>query len=622
MAWTLEDDQTQAQIKPQQGVKWVLENQEKPQEKPGAASRFGSLMTGIPQLETAAALASGMGASALGGLAGIGAGLSKAAGLTNVDPADVVKDIQQRLTYQPRTELGQQGVQAVGQISTLGGLIPAAAEKVGGLVQDVTGSPLAATAAHVATEALPQILGAKGATLAAPALRSAAGAVGATAERALNPIFEKFVTKQPEAMPGVGAAESGAMAQRQARMESLPFPPKPMEGQLTRDMAQQQFERETAKSPGQGAAIRNRYAEQNADLLKNFDAFQEETGATAPDLLAVGKSVDTATRNRMLTAKHEVDSKYQIARAQGAMEQPLPVDSLIQYANDNFSSSTNAPVIGVLGKELKRLGAAEIGPEGELIPTGRPLPISSLEDIRQTIGNNIGPGPNMNFGPQIKNVIDQLTEGQGGPLYQEARSAYAKYAGEFKNQGAIAKILATKPGTADRAIAYEDVWQKAVPGDYSVQDLRNLRTTLFRGGPDGAQAWRDLGGATVDWIKQSATKNVAMDELGNPIVSAAGMRKAMNTIGRDKMELLFGKRNATRMQDLADTIDDLKIAPPGAVNWSNTAATIMAALADVGISGLTGIPLPISSGIKYAIGKVKDAKLRARVESALNPPKE
>lgn len=597
-------------------------------EEPGGGA-FSDLIPKGPKgnlvgggFETAATVGTGMLASALGGLAGIGAGLSKMAGITDVEPANVVQDIQQRLTYQPRTEMGQKGVQAVGQVATLGGLVPKLGELAGEATLGVTGSPLAATAADVAAQSIPQILGAKGAALAIPKAAQAAGAIAGAAERTVSPLFERFISKAPEAeMPGVGAAEASAQTQRLARMQGLPEPIQPTEGQLSRSFEQQQFERETAKLPGIGEPIRQRNAEQNAQLLKNFDIFSEQAGGTAPDLIAVGKSVDQALSSRMARVKNMIDQKYRIAEEKGAMDQPIDVTPLTQFLSDKAPESINAPILESVGQKLVKFGAAEKGPEGQYIPTGNSLPIKTLEEIRKMINDVGGDTPsNQRMSAQTKGVIDSLTEGQGGELYRDARNEYRKYASEFQNQSAVARMMATKPGTADRAIAYEDVWQKAVPGDYSVQDLRNLRVSLFKEGPKGAQAWKDLGSATIDYLKQQATRTAAMDEAGNPIVGAAGMRNALKSIGRDKLDLLFTKNGASKLYDLSAVIDDLKLAPPGSVNTSNTAATLIGALTEAGLTGaVTGVPVPVGSAIKFAIQGVRNKKLRQRVEQALNP---
>lgn len=583
MPWVLDEPQ-------KSGGEWVLDEPRKspremleaiqPSMPPDSEQPTGFAEKAVGIGEAGLTLATGLPAGLAGGVTGLA---KRVSGGSMSEAEAAAGNVTQALTYEPKTGTGQKITEAVGS----------------------------------ALSAVPPVLGVAG-------LPTNAGTrVAATqVKRAVSPLFQRFVKADSEASQtaggSMGAAGTEVQRMRIERAQSLPVPPKLTEADITRDFEAQKFQRETAKLPGVGEPIRQRVAEQNADLLRNFDVYREETGGTAPDLVAVGKNVDTALRNRMMAAKHQIDAKYQIARKQGDMDQPIAVDPLINYYNQNFTSATNAPVIGVLGKELKRLGAAQIGPEGELIPTGKPLPIHAIEEVRKTIGKNIGPGPNMNFGPPIKSLIDQSTEGQGGKLYQDARRSYQNFAKEFKNQSAVSRLLATKPGTNDRAIAYEDVWQKAVPGEYSIQDFRNLRNSLLRAGPDGQQAFKDIQGATIDWIKSQATKNDQADELGNPIVSAAGMRKALARIGDDKLKLMFTKRGTQRLHDLSAVIDDLKIAPLGSVNTSNTAATILAALMESGADGVLK-KVPLTSTVKFAIRKIKDRKLRQRVNEALNP---
>lgn len=592
--------------------------QAKKQPKEEAASRFGSLMTGIPEAEVAATLATGAGSSVLGGLAGIGATLSKAAGLTNVEPAEVVKDIQQRLTYQPRTELGKQGVQAVGQIATLGGLIPAAAEKVGGAVQDITGSPLAATAAHVATEAIPQILGAKGATLASPAAMRAASAVAGTAERAVSPLFERFITKEPEALSGVGAAETPAATMRIEAAKSLPVPIDLRAGQATRDFMQSQFERETAKTQ-LGAPIRESDLSQNAKILQNFDALVDESGGRLVPQSELGKGILEPIVRKAENAKSRINELYDAARRQGDMSAPVDSDMLLNYVNSHAPESINAPIITTVGQKLKQLGAAADGPNGELVPTNKQLSLNEIEEVRKMINRVAEPGtPNALFGKEMKSGIDTLTEGKGGDLYKAARAERMKYAQEFENQGAIANLLRTKPGTSDRAVAYEDIWNKSVIGG-SKDDLSNLLNTLDSAKEmGGALAKQDIQAATIDYLKDAATKNMQIDELGNRVVSPAGLQTAMRAIGNEKLELLFGKQGTEKLRNLQSVIESIKTSPPGTVNASGTTSAFINALDRV-LSALPGGGL-----VRGSIGMLRRASQEGstakRVQEAVNPP--
>ncbi|MCK9382129.1 MAG: hypothetical protein M0P95_13845 [Sulfuritalea sp.] len=114
-----------------------------------------AVATGYPVAETAANLAT-MGVSLpVAGIAGMGAAASRALGLTDADPADVVHEVGNALTYQPKTELGQHLTRSATypfELLAKGGA--AAGDKV----LDVTGSPVAATAIDTAINALPMAI--------------------------------------------------------------------------------------------------------------------------------------------------------------------------------------------------------------------------------------------------------------------------------------------------------------------------------------------------------------------------------------------------------------------------------------------------------------------------------
>jgi hypothetical protein len=83
--------------------------------------------------------------------------------------AELVGKVQQALTFQPRT---QQGQEAQAAVSYLPEQFAKGADWVGGKVTDVTGSPAAGTAANVAINAVPLLLG-KRALTAKPAAPTA-----------------------------------------------------------------------------------------------------------------------------------------------------------------------------------------------------------------------------------------------------------------------------------------------------------------------------------------------------------------------------------------------------------------------------------------------------------------
>lgn len=108
-----------------------------------------------PVLETAGNLATQAIAMPVAGLAGLGAAATKALGITDTEPADVVHGVAGAMTYQPQTISGQHLTNAA--------IYPfeklqQAGQYVGGKTLDATGSPVLATAADTAVNVLPMVL--------------------------------------------------------------------------------------------------------------------------------------------------------------------------------------------------------------------------------------------------------------------------------------------------------------------------------------------------------------------------------------------------------------------------------------------------------------------------------
>ena len=105
--------------------------------------------------EPAMAMFSGMFAEPIAGIAGLTMlpyGVDKA--------TQTVKNIQDKLTYTPRTEAGQQGAQAVGEfMQPVANVIEKVTQGAGDITYDATGSPLLGAMAKGLVTAAPDILG-------------------------------------------------------------------------------------------------------------------------------------------------------------------------------------------------------------------------------------------------------------------------------------------------------------------------------------------------------------------------------------------------------------------------------------------------------------------------------
>ena len=108
--------------------------------------------------------------------------------------------------------------------------------------------------------------------------------------------------------------------------------------------------------------------------------------------------------------------------------------------------------------------------------------------------------------------------------------------------------------------------------------------------------------------------------MGRKIVSPAKLNDAIQSLDKNgRLDIVLGKDKAQKVRDLNEVLQYVQTVPPGTlINTSGTAGTILAAIAEAGITGsVTGLPVPVISGIKAATQFVKDRKLKARIEDAL-----
>lgn len=553
------------------------------------------------------------------------------------------------LTYAPKTEAGQQMTEKVGEVmQQLAPLLPATQE-LGTIREAMSLSK----------------------PYAAAAIQQAASPIKQAAVNLAESVKNKITGVDPTPGTGTSVGATDVATMRQAAAESLPVPMKLTQGQKTRSFEAQRFEQETAKNAEIGAPIRQRFQEQNLQLQQNMDAFIDATGAELTDLRGVGEIVDKALRQRAVQDKVRIRTLYKEAEKSGEMLAPVDVSPVLKVLDDSVSAESTAPILVATRKELARLSekskeapaanslsaleeearknkyfelddpspaqiVAErewqkryneakknIGPTEPITLAENSLTLADAEQLRKFVNKVTGNDPtNIKFSRDIKEAIDLSTEGKGGELYKSARAARARYANEYENVGLVKQLLGTKRGGSDRAIALEDVLRKTVldPGT-SLDQMRQVRRLLQTrtGGNEGvgAQAWREVQGATIRHMQEQMTKNVARDAAGNPIVSAAALDKVVTQLDKTgKLDYLFGKKGAEQLRTINDVAKYVLTSPPGTINTSNTAA-VLAGLMDVAVTGMSGIPAPIATSFRLIASGIKDAKLKARVNQAL-----
>lgn len=578
--------------------------------------------------EAALSLGTGM----VGGVVGPVVGLANA--FTSPDASqgslqaasDTAGRVAQDLTYAPRTASGQSQTAFAG--NALANAIPLA-----GMTGELATAGRAASALKPTAAAIPQV--ARNAV--GTAAENVAAGVRSIPER-VGQVFggEPAATPTPGTMGSVGAAGVDMATQRRMSAQELPVPMSLTEGQATRTFEAQRFERETAKDPALGAPIRERFAEQNNQIRQNLDAWIDQTGAEAPDLRAAGVKVDKALQDSHKRDKTEVNVKYAKARkseeAQAPVDQSAPVSigegdnaltsTPIAFINDQPTGLPSTAVTDAARQYAVKLGIADMA-DGQLVPKPGAT-VANMEAWRSAVNDATGYDPaHIRQATILKKLIDGQTDPVAGPLYREARRARENLANKYENNAVVSRLLNNKRGTNDRQVALEDVFAHSILQG-SLDDVRTMRKVLQTSGEEGQQAWKELQGQTVNYIKEQANgsgKNVSFDTRGNPVISPAGMNKAIKSLDSDgKLDFVFGKKGAEQLRMLNDVAQDVLTAPPGSVNTSNTAAVLLAAM-DMAISGAGGMPLPIASGLRMVVNNVKDRRVRLRVAEALGDAK-
>ena len=333
-------------------------------------------------------------------------------------------ELAQEFTYQPTSPVSQSILESVGKVLDTSKIAP------------VTGLNVA-PAVSQATQFTPSVVG-----MVKPGIQQATSRLASA------------LRKEPvSTMSGVGAAEVPEVVNRVATAKQLRVPVELSKGQATRDLAQQQFEIETAKNYPEsvGKPLIQAQAQRNENILQNFDAFVDATGKESYGLRATGKIVDEALVNASNKAKKEINDAYELARKAGETAELVDVTPVQKFLSGLEAESINAPIIK--SAEVKLNSLAKNGK----------VSINDLEEIRKMVNRLSGDTKsNMEYGRQINQLIDSTTENVGGQLYKDARALRAKYAREFENVGVVDKLLSKKPGTSDRSVALEDVFAHSI----------------------------------------------------------------------------------------------------------------------------------------------------------------
>ena len=443
---------------------------------------------------------------------------------------------------------------------------------------------------------LPPTLGSTGATLNAltPAAVSQTRAMVTPAATSTQQRMAALLQPQKPQMIGGGAAltDEASLRQQRALEQKIPL----TKGEQLQDFGLLKRESDLPKeNPELAKGLIEFKQGQKQSILKRFEDLAEQTGTKiAPvdtNLRSVGTIVDKEMVKQFDAKTLKVDNAYQAARDAGETKQVVNTQLLEQWLETNAPEAISVSAINTIGAKLEQL---------KKIKNGQ-VTIDDLEGLYKSAGQLGEAGkPSGLFMRQVKDVINDMTEGAGGDLYRAARTQRKELANDFENTYRVAKLLGTKGGYADRAVALDDVFSHVVL-DGSLEEMRTVTKLLKKGGPQGQQAYAELQGQTIQYMKDQLTKN-ASDQL-----SFAKLKTTIDTLdSEEKLVYMFGKQGRQTLIDLRDTLKDALVKPPGSVNYSNTGSVITRYL-----DSLTNSIAP-----KFAKDFMKNREVKKQVEES------
>jgi len=434
-------------------------------------------------------------------------------------------------------------------------------------------------------------------TLTGPAVNQLRPIVTQAVAPAKNLLVSALQREPAAVMPGMGAAETSAAALRQERAlrQNIPL----TKGEQVPELGLQQFESDIVKqNPQLGKPLIEFKAGQKKAIVDQFERLAGETGAEFADpanARQIGTIVDKAMVNAFDAKKTKVDQAYQLARDSGETKQVVDTTKLDQYLTFVQPEAIAVPEINSIKAKLEVLKTAKNGQ----------VTIDDLENLYKVAGQLGKKGdPSGVFMSDIKKIINEVTEGTGGDLYRAARAQRNQLGKEFEDTYRVAKLLGTKGGYADRAVALDDVFKHVVL-DGSLEEMRTVTKLLKKAGPEGQQAYKELQGQTIEHLKDQLTKN-ASGEL-----SFAKLKTSIEQLDREgKLQYMYGKAGRDKLMDLKATVQDALVKDPRAVNWSNTGNVVLR-----GLDALSAIRFP---GAQTAAEIAQNIALKKKVAESVN----
>lgn len=572
--------------------------------------------------ETALHLGTSVPASLGGGLNYLGT-LAATGGDTNAAQS-VQQGTQEAMTYQPRTQTGQQYSRGVSDVMMLPDQF---GERLGERNFEATGSPAWATAARMAPDVLATLFG----------LRKAAGAGAGAVAMEEPPRIEPTMGPSPQIPPAslmgakqsMGAAaalpdltnvrpelrqqiettlkDSGGnpspeylqAATRHVEADTLPVPMEITEGQATGNV---HLISDEMNKRGKFPELADRINSQNGKLIQNIQAVRDNAG---PDVFSTNPvehadKLIGAYKEKGAAADAVTDANYQALRDANGGQFPVSAPQLLENATAQLHKQLlfdHAPkaIMSTLGR----------------LAEGDNMTFENFESLRTNLAriqrSKTADGNEIAAAGIIRNAMEELPLQAGAeelkPIADKARAS------------ARAQFQALEADPAYKAAVNDTVAPDAFVQKFVIGAPRDKVMLMRNNLSHDPTAVQTMSVAAIDHLRKSA----GIDSAGNGNFSQAGFNKNLEALS-PKLQALVDPQTGATLQQLGNVARTVQVQPRGSyVNNSNTAVSLVkehAAGAAEGAINYAFHGLPIGTVGRKIIGKRSEQKI---VDQSLEP---
>lgn len=530
-------------------------------------------------------------------------------------------DVAGQYTYEPRTQVGKQYAENVGNAINDSGIVGVPQMELARLAE--TSAPAIAAARSAVASKIPRKLPA-----AVPAQAAEAATEAAPAELA-GP-----VTAQPEASPPLYTLEKGANgdivsdAEKLSRTQTLQRigMDQARESALSGDALGGATQAQIAKFIDEpaGIAAREVFDSERRALQNHAQTIARETGGSL--------GVDETTQN----------SRGQVIAApfDGLREYfDTTIDRLYKAADERSNGTPITKLDGLdelLGTDSQFAGKAESGAlrkgvraylreQGILDSEGTLTQVTSqqAESIKQYLNSQWSPGTSGLIG-KIKGIIDNdVFKSAGEDIYAQAREMYKSKKATLDNPSGIAKMFEFDPQTPiNRAVPFENIPDKitrlpAAQFGHVIDVLQRITDPVYKT-PESLvlQAYDSLN----EIRGHMANKLMEIGSKFKGQWNASGVTDYLKN-NSAKFGMVFSKEELAKLRDLNDAGHILSVdhSYPGAAAQGNIAMKrgLMSSIAGKGLAGLGGLtgsfggPMGATAGA--AIGSAAGEKFASTI---------